>query len=393
MHEDLLCALPLPTNTTGAELFKSLDGYISRQLKWSFCVGMCTEGAAAMTGQLSGLTARMKEVAPETESIHCLIHREVLASRKMSPEFNSVLIDVVKGINYIKAHALNSRLFEQLCEERGTEYRCLLLPTEIRGLPRGKSLLRVFELRKPLQTFLLEKKSPLAAYFSDKVWVTKLAYLCDIFNLLNELNLCLQGKMKTAFKLEDKVTAFKAKLEFGEMACEQRHFRHVSDISGDIRRDSLNIHSSSWCTIIYLSLILKEFERYFPTTKDPQTGKEWMYNPFVNKSGEYSMSVQEDQLLAVAKDCGLKTAFETTTLPVFWNKVMGEYPKTATTALKSLLPFPTTYLCEARFSVVTATKTMQWNKLDISKTLRVSLSPITPRWNRLITKKQAQGHH
>ncbi|GFY56386.1 SCAN domain-containing protein 3 [Trichonephila inaurata madagascariensis] len=31
VHEDLLCALPLPTNTTGAELFKSLDGYISRQ--------------------------------------------------------------------------------------------------------------------------------------------------------------------------------------------------------------------------------------------------------------------------------------------------------------------------------------------------------------------------
>ncbi|GFY72584.1 zinc finger MYM-type protein 6 [Trichonephila inaurata madagascariensis] len=33
VHEDFLCALPLPTNTTGAELFKSLDGYISRQLK------------------------------------------------------------------------------------------------------------------------------------------------------------------------------------------------------------------------------------------------------------------------------------------------------------------------------------------------------------------------
>ncbi|GFY40969.1 SCAN domain-containing protein 3 [Trichonephila inaurata madagascariensis] len=105
VHEDLLCALPLPTDTTGAELFKSLDGYISRQLKWFFCVGICTDGAAAMTGRLSGLTARIKEVAPESESTYCLIHREVLASRKMSPEFNSVLIDVVKVINYIKAHA------------------------------------------------------------------------------------------------------------------------------------------------------------------------------------------------------------------------------------------------------------------------------------------------
>ncbi|GFW21954.1 SCAN domain-containing protein 3 [Trichonephila clavipes] len=107
-----------------------------------------------MTGRLSGLTARMKEVAHESESTHCLIHREELASRKMSLKFNSVLIDVVKAINYIKAHALNSHLLEQLCEEMGTENRCLLLHTEIRWLSRGKLLLRVFELREPLQIFL-----------------------------------------------------------------------------------------------------------------------------------------------------------------------------------------------------------------------------------------------
>ncbi|GFT57610.1 hypothetical protein TNCV_3741901 [Trichonephila clavipes] len=49
-------------------------------------------------------------------------------------------------------------------------------------------------------------------------------------------------------------------------------------------------------------------------------------------------------------------------------------PKLPTTALKSLLPFPTTYLCETGFSAVTATKSKQRNKLDISNTLRVSLS-------------------
>ena len=33
--------------------------------------------------------------------------------------------------------------------------------------------------------FLLEKQPPLAAHFSDTEWVTKLAYFCDIFNLLS----------------------------------------------------------------------------------------------------------------------------------------------------------------------------------------------------------------
>ena len=41
----------------------------------------------------------------------------------------------------------------------------------------------------------------------------------------------------------------------------------------------------------YLSLPLKEFERYFPNTKYPQTSKEWIHDPCVNKRGECSMSV------------------------------------------------------------------------------------------------------
>ena len=91
VHEDMLCALLLPTNTTAAELFKSLNDYISGKLNWSFCVGICTDGGAAMTRWLSGFTNRVKEVASECESTHCVIHREMLASRKMSPELNNVL--------------------------------------------------------------------------------------------------------------------------------------------------------------------------------------------------------------------------------------------------------------------------------------------------------------
>ena len=106
------------------------------------------------------------------------------------------------------------------------------------------------------------------------------------------------------------------------------------------------------------------------------------------------MSMQEeDQLLEIANDGGLKNVFETTTLPVFWIKVTTEYPETATTALKTLLPFPTSHLCEAGFSAVTTTKTKSWSRLDISKTLWVSLSPIIPRWDCLVAEKQGQGSH
>ncbi|GBN69285.1 hypothetical protein AVEN_80333-1, partial [Araneus ventricosus] len=77
-------------------------------------------------------------------------------------------------------------------------------------------------------------------------------------------------------------------------------------------------HSFSQLLHDHLSLLLKEFEPYFPTTKDPRTGKEWICDPFVNKSDESSISVpEEDQLLEISNDDGLKTTFETTTLPVF----------------------------------------------------------------------------
>ena len=143
----------------------------------------------------------------------------------------------------------------------------------------------------------------------------------------------------------------------------------------------------------HLSQLSEDFEHYFPTTKDPQTGKEWIRDPFVNKPGELTLSVlEEDQLLEITNDGGLKSMFETTSNPhTFWINVMEEYPEIATKAVKSLLPFPASYLCEAGFSAVTATKTRLRSRLDISNTLRVLLSPITPTWDHLVAGKQAQG--
>ena len=69
IHEDILCALLLPKNTTASELFKSLNEYFSEKLNWSFCIGVCTDGASAMIGHLSGLTVRIKEVAQSAKPL------------------------------------------------------------------------------------------------------------------------------------------------------------------------------------------------------------------------------------------------------------------------------------------------------------------------------------
>ena len=141
--------------------------------------------SSAMTGQLSDLRLYLR-VYLRIVSFTGKCWR----AKKMTLAFNSILIEVVKGITRIKAHVLNSCKFEQLCEDINAEQRCLLLYIEIRWLSHVKLLIRVFELRKPLQKFFSENKSLLAAHFSDKKWrVAKLASLCDIFKLLNEFNL------------------------------------------------------------------------------------------------------------------------------------------------------------------------------------------------------------
>ena len=104
-QEDIYDELSLPSETTAAELFRALDSYVSRHLNWFFCVCICTDGAAAMTGHISGLIARVKEVAPKCETIHCVVHREMLASRRMLRGLSKVLNDVTNINNYIKTNA------------------------------------------------------------------------------------------------------------------------------------------------------------------------------------------------------------------------------------------------------------------------------------------------
>ena len=48
------------TNPTAAELFKSLNDYLSGKLHCSFCFG--ADGALAMTGQLSGFTTCFTDI-------------------------------------------------------------------------------------------------------------------------------------------------------------------------------------------------------------------------------------------------------------------------------------------------------------------------------------------
>ncbi|KAI4809512.1 hypothetical protein KUCAC02_018388 [Chaenocephalus aceratus] len=159
-----------------------------------------------MAGKINGLHALIKRVAPDAQWTYCLIHREALASRQLSPDLNEIFNEVVSMVIFIKTRPLKARLFSTLCEEMGADHTAVLFHSEARWLFRGKVLSHVFELQAEIRLFLEEERMyEAASKFTDENVLMKLAYLSDVFGKLNELHLQLPH-------LADKITGFTRKL-------------------------------------------------------------------------------------------------------------------------------------------------------------------------------------
>ena len=107
--EDFLFCKEVPGRTTGEEIFRLLDAFMTETgLNWEKCVAVCTDGAAAMTGRKSGVIARIKAVNPKVMATHCMLHRQALACKGMEPDLHSVLNTVVTAVNSVKSRALQA---------------------------------------------------------------------------------------------------------------------------------------------------------------------------------------------------------------------------------------------------------------------------------------------
>ena len=110
-----------------------------------------------------------------------------------------------------------------ICLCSSAELTCLLLYTDVRWLSKERSLARVFELREPLQRFLLERQSPLAAHFSDTQWVVTQTCLLvwhiqqsQSVNFMEEWQLCSSWQIKW---LHSKLNSSYGGEKFGFCVC------------------------------------------------------------------------------------------------------------------------------------------------------------------------------
>ena len=396
IKEHILFCKKLEEYTTGEAIFNVINQFFSDQeLSWKSCMSMCTDAAASMTGKVKGLVARVKKENPDVEWTHCIIHRESLASKKMSSHLHGVLNDAIKVINFIKSRPLNSRLFHSLCESMGSEHTELLLHTEVRWLSRGRILTRLFELRDEAASFLSEHESPFATYFENTTWLAQLAYLADIFSKLNELNLSLQGKDTNVLNLYDKVAGFQKKIELWKQTCSRGEFTCFPLSDAYFSINSYEKGTVKPVIVEHLTSLISAFKSYFPEIHERSVQLDWIRNPFLFSDHEKLPICFQETLIEVCADRGLKLLFESSNVTHFWSSVMKEHPDLGKMALEKLLPFGSTYLCEASFSALSVIKSKQRNKLNVNleQSLITAVASISPRMEKIISEHQPHISH
>ena len=223
-------------------------------------------------------------------------------------------------------------------------------------------------MRAEVEIFLHEKKHALAARLTEPRWLLKLAYLTDIFSELNSLNVSMQGKDETLISVSQKLKAFKAKLRLwkGKIELGKTASFPLMNLFLEDEEDASLLDVQS-VIFGHLEKLIEEFDKYIPDGELHEKYK-WLCRPFdVQAEGlsEEESSIQnlQEELIEVQHDETLRFNFERQTLGVFWTAVKKENPVLGCEAVKMLLPFATTYLCESGFAALTAIKTRYRNRL------------------------------
>ncbi|KAG0438021.1 SCAN domain-containing protein 3 [Dictyocoela muelleri] len=386
--QELLFTIFLETNTKGESLFIAVKKYLDeKEIPISNILSIATDGAPAMIGRHKGIVAYFKEINRGIVTIHCVIHRQHLVARNLSERLHGTLTCVIQAINRIKSNSLNSRLFTQLCNINDEEFTKLLLHTEVRWLSKGSCLNRFFILYKTVLEFLHDKDQDLHAKLSESK--TDVAYLADLFDKFNDLNLKLQGDDNNFIKTKSLLSGFARKLLFykqnlgrGELS-QFQNLKSVESCDNDIL-----------AYVQHLESLCVDFNQRFEDVLSMNI-PDWILDPYQSIETEESVDVHEE-LLEIQSDEEIKFKFKSG-YHEFWlqKKIAVSYPKTWAIVQKILLPFPSSYLVERGFSVVTNLVTEKRNRLKITERgdLRLILTKIKPRIDKLIKSHQIHPSH
>ena len=115
-----------------------------------------------------------------------------------------------------------------------------------------------------------------------------------------------------------------------------------------------------------LEMLAQKFEDYYGEVLTPSDENAWILDPFAG-----------------------------TDLPHLPLHVIKEFMDMTTEAfvIRKLIPFATTWFCKTAYSALCVLKTKRRNRLDVETDLRLCISKVKPRFQKLADAKQAQLSH
>ena len=155
-------------------------------------------------------------------------------------------------------------------------------------------------------------------------------------------------------------------------------------------------------TIIgHLELLAQKFMDYYGETLEPTNENDWTIDPFACKDQpQLSLHVAEE-LMDMTAEASNRISFlsfkekypKYSSNIHFWVSMHKVYPTVSKFVIQKLNAFATTWLCETGFSAMYVLKTKHRNRLEVKADLRLCLSKVTPRFQKLADGKQAQPSH
>lgn len=126
--EELLACISLETTTKCEDIFNAIDKFFTENnLDWSKVIECSMDGVPSMMDKNIGVRGILSRKHPHIKTNHCIIHRQSLAPKDMSPNFADVMQVVISTVSYVKVRDLNSRMFKQLCIIENSNHHTLLM--------------------------------------------------------------------------------------------------------------------------------------------------------------------------------------------------------------------------------------------------------------------------
>lgn len=360
-YEQILNVESFYGNVNGEAIYNAFIKNVLSLTQKEKLSAICTDGAAVMVGKKQGFVGQLLKAGIHVRTFHCIIHQQALFSKSIG--LKETMAIAVRIINRLRGghNALTHRKLIAFLKEIDADYGDVLMYTEVRWLSRGKCLERLFNLRMELELFFQSQDH---SKFGDILNTLKcpnflygLAYLADITQHINSLNLILQGKDKNITELLHAVNEFSRKLIIlrNQIECENlTNFPKTQEIFKQFPNvEKLQMIKEE------IDSLLENFHARFKDFLSLQWIIDIFNNPLTCSLETLHDNIKEEltlmrQDLFISTEMGVK----------FWKNVCpNKYPVVRDLMLNIFSMFGTTYICESAFSSMSQIKNKFRNRL------------------------------